>query len=117
MLSTTRKTNDARAYYEMFQSYLKVCILYIISFFILKMYDSVGRFYFKQTVYFVETSGGCKWTDINECLQHFFQGVRNRGRVVSKVIINATAAALIKRHPEFNLSISTSKNHRVEKFI
>ena len=29
---------------EMVQSYLKVCILYIISFFILKMHDSVGRF-------------------------------------------------------------------------
>ena len=29
---------------EMVQSYLKVCILYIISFFILKMHDSVRRF-------------------------------------------------------------------------
>ena len=29
---------------EMVQSYLKVCILYIISFFILKMHDRVGRF-------------------------------------------------------------------------
>ena len=35
---------------EMVQSYLKVCILYIISFFILKMHDSVGRFQFKQIV-------------------------------------------------------------------
>ena len=44
--------------------------------------------------------------DISECLQLFFQGVRNRSGLVSKVIANATAATLIKRHPEFNLSDS-----------
>ena len=89
---------------EMVQSYLKVCILYIISFFILKMHDSIGRF--------VETSGEYKRTDINECLQLFFWGVRNRDGVVSKVIANTTAAALIKRHPEFNLSHISRKINR-----
>ena len=42
---------------------------------------------------------------INECLQLFFQDVQNRGGVVSKVIANATTAALIKKHAEFNLSL------------